>query len=205
MPEFTIAVVTALTPSSTTLAEYGLHLLSALGRKDGVRVVALVEDADHDYPAIPGVELRRAWRFDALSNPVRIARAVRSAGADVVLFNAHFTSFGSSKVGAAVGLASPLAARLAGVPVITLMHNIVETVDLGAAGFGSSRLVEPVLRAIGTSITWMVLRSNLVTTTMPNYVEILRAKYRAKNVALTPHGAFEVPAPPQAPPRPPRP
>jgi len=203
MPEFTIAVVTALTPSSTTLAEYGLHLLSALGRKDCVRVVALVEDADHAYPEIPGVELRRAWRFDALSNPVRIAREVKRAHADVVLFNAHFTSFGSSKVGAAVGLTSPLATRLSGVPVITLMHNIVETVDLGAAGFGSSRLVEPVLRAIGTSITWLVLRSNVVTTTMPNYVEILRAKYRARNVALTPHGAFEVPAPPTAPPSPP--
>ena len=29
MPDVTVAVVTALTPSSTTLAEYGLHLLAA--------------------------------------------------------------------------------------------------------------------------------------------------------------------------------
>lgn len=200
MPELTLAVVTALTPSSTTLAEYGLHLLSAFGRKSGLRVVALVEDADLAYPTIPGVEIRRTWRFDAIDNPIRIAREARRAGADVVLFNAHFTSFGSSKVGAAMGLTAPLATRLAGVPVITLLHNIVETVDLGAAGFGGSRLVESVLRGIGTALTWVVLRSNVVTTTMPGYVEILRAKYGAKHVALTPHGAFEVPAPPQAPP-----
>ena len=45
MSKTTIAVVTALSPSSTTLAEYGLHLLTALGRKEGVRIVALVEDA----------------------------------------------------------------------------------------------------------------------------------------------------------------
>lgn len=200
MPETTIAVVTALAPSPTTLAEYGLHLLTAFGRKPGVRVVALVEDADLAYPEIPGVELIPTWSFDSPTNPVRIARAARRAGADVVLFNAHFTSFGSSKVGATLGLLSPLVSRLAGMPSITLLHNLVETVDLGAAGFGGSGLVERAMRAMGSVVTWSVLRSNLVTTTMPRYVEILRDKYGARNVALTPHGTFEVPRPPTPPP-----
>jgi glycosyltransferase involved in cell wall biosynthesis len=200
MPEVTVAVVTALTPSSTTLAEYGLHLLAAFGRKQGVRVVALVEDADLDYPEIPGVEVVPAWRFDAPTNPIRIARTARRVGADVVLFNAHFTSFGSSKVGATLGLMSPLVSRLAGMPSMTLLHNLVETVDLGAAGFGATGIVERVLRGIGSVVTWLVLRSSIVTTTMPRYVEILRDKYAAGNVALTPHGAFEVPPPPTAPP-----
>lgn len=199
MRETTIAVVTALSPSGTTLAEYGLHLLSSLGRKPGVRVIALVEDLPLDYPAIPGVEIRRAWRFGSLTNPVRIARAARAVGADVVLINAHFTSFGSGKVAAALGLMTPVAVRLAGLPVITLLHNIVETVDLSAAGFHAPKPIEWVLRAIGTALTWVVLRSNLVTTTMPRYVEILREKYGAGNVALTPHGAFgSPPAPPAA-------
>lgn len=196
MRETTIAVVTALSPSGTTLAEYGLHLLAALGRKPGVRVIALVEDLPLDYPEIDGVELRRVWRFGSLSTPVRIATAARSVDADVVIINAHFTSFGSSKVSAALGLTTPMALRAAGIPVITLMHNIVETVDLTAAGFAAARPVQAVLRAIGTVLTWIVLRSTLVTTTMPRYVEILRTKYRATNVALTPHGAFDVPAPP---------
>jgi glycosyltransferase involved in cell wall biosynthesis len=196
MRETTIAVVTALSPSGTTLAEYGLHLLAAFGRKPGVRVIALVEDLPLDYPEIDGVELRRVWRFGSLSTPVRIATAARSVGADVVIINAHFTSFGSSKVSAALGLTTPMALRAAGIPVITLMHNIVETVDLTAAGFAAARPVQAVLRAIGTVLTWIVLRSTLVTTTMPRYVEILRTKYRARNVALTPHGAFDVPAPP---------
>lgn len=198
MRETTVAVVTALSPSGTTLAEYGLHLLSALGRKPGIRVIALVEDLPLEYPVIPGVEIRRAWRFDSIVNPVRIARAARAAGADVVLLNAHFTSFGSGKVAAALGLMTPVTLRAARLPVITLLHNIVETVDLAAAGFSAPRPVELVLRAIGTSLTWMVLRSTLVTTTMPRYVEILRRKYRADNVALTPHGAFGSPPPPHA-------
>lgn len=196
MRKVTVAVVTALSPSDTTLAEYGLHLLSALGGKSGVRIVALVEDDSITYPAIDGVSIRRTWRFNTISSPFRVARAAREVGADIVIINAHFTSFGSSKVTAALGLLTPIVLKFAGIPVITLMHNIVETVDLTAAGFRASRPVERVLRAIGTTLTWLVLRSNLVTTTMPRYVEILRSKYRADNVALTPHGAFDSPPPP---------
>jgi glycosyltransferase involved in cell wall biosynthesis len=204
MRDTTIAVVTALSPSGTTLAEYGYHLLGALGRKPGVRIVALVEHGDLDYPDIPGVELVPAWRFGSPANPWRIARAARQAGADVVLFNSHFTSFGSGKVAATLGLLSPLAVRARGIPTITLLHNIVETVDLGAAGFGAGAAVERALRFVGSVVTWLVLRSNVVTTTMPRYVEILRSKYRARNVALTPHGSFEATPPPSPPPPTPR-
>lgn len=196
MPDTTIAVVTALSPSPTTLAEYGLHLLTALGRKRGVRIVALVEDLPLAYPDIPGVEVRRSWRFGSAANPWRIARAARAAGADAVILNAHFTSFGSSKVSAALGLLTPVLLRMHALPVITLMHNIVETVDLASAGFRSGPVLERILRTIGTMLTWVVLRSSLVTTTMPRYVEILRSKYRATNVALTPHGSFGAPPPP---------
>lgn len=197
MHDITVAVATALSPSTTTLAEYGLHLLAAFGRKQGVRVVALVEDDPGiEYHEIKGVEIVRAWRFNALASPIRIARAARRSGADVVVLNAHFTSFGSGKVAATLGLLSPLVLKMMGLPTITLLHNIVETVDLQAAGFVGGNTRDRILRSIGSVVTWLVLRSDLVTTTMPRYVEILRTKYRADNVALTPHGAFEVPAPP---------
>jgi glycosyltransferase involved in cell wall biosynthesis len=201
MPDVTtLAVVTSLSPSPTTLSEYGLHLLTSLGRKPGVRIVALVEDDPSlEYPQIPGVELLPAWRFDDPKNPVRIARAARRIGAEAILFNAHFTSFGSGKATAAIGLMSPLIVRLAGIPSVTLMHNLVETVDLGAAGYGAGRLVERILRGIGSVVTRLVLRSNVVATTMPRYVEILRRKYRADNVVLTPHGSFDVPGAPRPP------
>jgi glycosyltransferase involved in cell wall biosynthesis len=200
MRDTTIAVVTALSPSQTTLAEYGLHLLTALGKKPNVRIVALVEDdPDLEYSEIPGVEIFRAWRFNSARNPLRIAAAARRVGADVVLFNAHFTSFGTRKVAAALGLFAPLMVRVTRTPAVTLLHNLVETVDLSASGFGANRLLQWILRLIGTFLTWIVLRSNLVTTTMPRYVEILRRRYGARNVALTPHGSFERPAPPGQP------
>jgi glycosyltransferase involved in cell wall biosynthesis len=194
MPKTTVAVVTALSPSDTTLAEYGLHFLTSLGSKASIKVVGLVEDRDLDYPHIHGVELRRTWRFGAWNTPFKIARSARNAGADIVIINAHFRSFGSTRASAALGLLTPLIIRLYGVRVITLLHNIVETVDLSAAGFKANGFGGKFLRLVGTVLTWCVLQSNLVTTTMPRYVEILRAKYRATNVALTPHGAFGVAA-----------
>lgn len=198
MRETTIAVVTALSPSATTLAEYGLHFLRALGARPGLRVVALVEDEPHAYPEISGVSLVPTWRFDDLRSAWRIARAARRVGADVVILNAHFASFGSSRLAAALGLCAPALMRASGLPVITLLHNIVESVDLSAAGFGRGRFGEALLRAAGTCVTWMALRSSLVATTMPGYVDTLRRKYRAGNVAWLPHGTFEAPAAPEA-------
>ena len=82
-------------------------------------------------------------------------------------------------------------ARIAGIPSVVLLHNLVDTVDLDAAGFGSSSIIERVLRGIGTALTKVVLQANRVVTTMPNYVEILHETYGAENVFLTPHGTFD--------------
>ena len=108
-----------------------------------------------------------------------------------MLFNVHFTAFGNKKVPAALGLFTPMLARLAGIPSVVLLHNLVDTVDLDAAGFGSSSAIERGLRAIGTALTKIVLQADRVVTTMPNYVDILTGAYGANNVYLTPHGTFD--------------
>ena len=40
-------------------------------------------------------------------------------------------------------------------------------------------------------VTRFILQADLVAVTIPKYVEILEAKYHAKNVLLAPHGSFE--------------
>jgi glycosyltransferase involved in cell wall biosynthesis len=190
MPDTKVVVVTALSPSGTTLAEYGLHFVQAFGRKAGVQVTAFVEALDIEYPELEGVTVHPVWAFGSLFTPFRVSRAARKIGADIVIVNAHFGSFGPTKLSAAVGLFTPMMVRLSGIPVVTLMHNIVETVDLAAAGIRSKKFMQTILRGIGTFLTWIILKSNLVTTTMPRYVEILRSKYKSSNVALTPHGSF---------------
>jgi glycosyltransferase involved in cell wall biosynthesis len=108
-----------------------------------------------------------------------------------VLFNMHFTSFGSRRVAAALGLLLPLTLRVCRIPTVVLIHNLVDTTDLEAAGYAGRGLQNRLLRMIGTILTRFVLRANHVVTTMPEYVEILRTRYGARNVSLTPHGAFE--------------
>ncbi|MBT8165900.1 MAG: glycosyltransferase [Acidimicrobiia bacterium] len=196
-----VAIVTALPPSRTTLSEYGHHLVQALHDAPEVgEVTVLAEDhpTGGTYETSDRMRVVPAWRFNSLLTPLRLVQALRREQPDIAVFNLHFSSFGSSRPAAALGLFAPLLARLAGITTVTVLHNIVETVDLEAAGFRYGRIAQRAMRAMGTLLTWVVLRSHVVTTTMPRYVEILRRKYRADNVVLVPHGAFEIPPPPPA-------
>jgi glycosyltransferase involved in cell wall biosynthesis len=192
-----IGVVTALPPSEATLNEYGLHLVNSLAAVRGVaQVVAFAEDSCGVPTSTPRVQVVPAWTFDSCRNLPRLVGTIGRSKPDAVLFNLHFTSFGSRKVAAALGLLAPMVLRALGVPTVVLLHNLVDTTDLEAAGYARSGMKERALRAVGSVLTRALLRANRVVTTMPEYVEILRGRYGADNVSLTPHGAFECPSPP---------
>ena len=186
----TFGVVTALPPSPTTLNEYGFHLTRHLAMtSNDAEIIAFHEAGPATLPdSVRGVP---TWTFNSLLTPVRILRAVRRERPDAVLFNIHFTAFGNRKLAAGLGLLTPALLRCTGTPNVVLLHNLVDTVDLHAAGFGSSSLIEKVLRSIGTVLTKVVLQADRVVTTMPNYVDILQDRYGADNVYLTPHGTFD--------------
>ena len=193
-----LAVVTALPPSTATLNEYGHHLVHQLSRKPEISdLVVFADDRDGVPESTPVARVEAAWRFDSLMTPIRLWRAVRRNRPDVVLFNTHFTSFGSKKVAAALGLLMPAVLRLTGARTIVLLHNLVDTVDLDAAGYGGSRIRTKVLTGIGRLLTHALLRANWVGTTMPTYVDTLRERYGATNVSLIPHGTFETPDMPE--------
>jgi glycosyltransferase involved in cell wall biosynthesis len=190
-----IALVTAYPPSRTTLNEYGYHLAHHLAAKAEVRELIVLHDdiggRAVDLP--PKTSATAAWRYGSLLNPVRIARTVRMTRADVVMVNAHFTSFGAGKVAAAIGLMLPLVLRLIGTPTVVLMHNLVDTVDLEQAGFSSNRVLTRLFMFFGGLVTRMVLAADKVCVTMPQYVDVLRERYGGRNVYLAPHGSFEEP------------
>lgn len=195
----TVAVVTAVPPSAATLTEYGHHLVQQLAAKPEIeQVVVFAEDSAGVPIDTEGVAYRAAWTFGSLVTPLRILRQIRADRPDVVLFNTHFTSFGSGKVAAALGLLTPALVRLTRAKSIVLLHNIVDTVDLDQAGYGSNRVVNKVLTAIGRALTRVILLADAVVTTMPQYVDVLRESYGADNVFLTPHGSFEDPNEPVA-------
>ncbi|MDX2004751.1 MAG: glycosyltransferase [Meiothermus sp.] len=190
-----LAFITPFPPSQGTLVEYGAHMARVLAAKPEVSRLSILAD-QLERPVEEPDHIHRVWRFGSAANALQITQTLRRLRPDAVIFNLQFATFGGQPLPAALGLLSPGLARLQGIPTITLLHNLFETVDLNQAGYAGNPLKERVLRLGGEAFTRLLLGSHLVATTMPTYVEILRQKYRAKNAFLAPHGAFEDPGPP---------
>lgn len=200
-----VAIVTALPPSRGSLNEYGAHLVQALARLPAVTRLSVVADVPTDYPAdapadAPAdralhpahVDVHRTWCFGAMGTAFTIERKLRELGPDGVIFNLQFASFGQKRVPAGLGLLAPAASRMRR-PTVTLLHNIVETVDLASAGFAGSVIDRALVRLAGTAMTRALLVSDRLALTLPRYVEIVEKKYRARNVMHVPHGTFAAP------------
>ena len=178
-----VGVVTALPPSKSSLTEYGEHLVNSLGAVDEVdEVVVFAEDSSGTPASRDNVTVVPGWTFDSMFTVMRLLLAVRTQRPDVVLFNLHFTSFGSRKIACGLALTAPMVLRLVGTPTVVLTHNLVDTTDLEAAGYSSSGPKQQVLMAIGRLLTRALLRANHVVTTMPEYVDVLKTNYGASNV-----------------------
>jgi anti-anti-sigma factor len=191
-----LAIITTLPPGRGTLCEYGEHLVRAFAENPCVTRLTVIADVLPEPQAelftkfFATLEVRRVWRFNDVASAWKICRALDDLKPDTVLFNVQFASFGDQRLPAALGLLAPWLARVSGFPTTTLMHNLMETVDLSRAGFGSNPIMEFVTRTAGWMFTRAILQSDLVAVTMPRYAALLRREYGAKNVFLSPHGAF---------------
>lgn len=188
-----LAIVTAYPPSQESLNEYGFHLARVLKAKPEVtRLTILADELPGKAPGDVNdpEHVRRVWRFNDPLNVLRLNRAISELRPDAVLYNVQFASFGNRKLPGGLGLLSPALSRLRGVPTITLLHNIFETVDLKKAGYSGGALTDGITRLAGQALTRALLRSDLVALTLPNYVETLRERYGAPNAFLAPHGTF---------------
>ncbi|MEM7030660.1 MAG: glycosyltransferase [Chloroflexota bacterium] len=210
-----IAIVTTHPPGKGSLNEYAYHFIRLLRQKpEASEIILLVDELPDgerygDFTQIPDpslaetsppprlapVTVKVCWRFGSWNSLFRIAQAVRETKPDIVLFNLQFATFGQRKTTSALGLLSPALIKLVGYPTVVLLHNIMETVDLNSAGFASNKVLEYLIRGIGSIFTRILLTADLVALTIPKYVEILTTKYRAQNVLLTPHGSFDETAP----------
>lgn len=193
-----IAIISPYPPSKGTLNEYAYHLVQSFKKKSELEeIIILTDRIEETYPeevqvAKCIVRIVPCWTFNSLSSFYSIIRSIKKYKADVAFFNIQFLSFGDKKIPGALGLLIPVLTRLLGVPSITLLHNITETVDYESAGITRNPVMKFIYNVIGTVLTKFLLLSNLLAVTMPKYVKILEEKYGATNVALVPHGSFEV-------------
>ncbi|MBO0910955.1 MAG: group 1 glycosyl transferase, partial [Acidobacteria bacterium] len=109
-----ICLVTAFPPSRDALNEYGFHLASELRRIRGIKLSVLADDCSPPKPELDGFSVARCWRFNSLTNPWRILRAIACEKPDVVWFNLGFASFGGRATAAFLGIAIPALVRLCG-------------------------------------------------------------------------------------------
>lgn len=192
-----LAIVTAYPPSKVTLTEYGYHLVKHFRLQKEVTEIILITDkteGDKDLNFNEDgckITVKECWNFNDYKNIFKINRAISQTKPDAVLFNLQFLKFGDKKIPAALGLMLPLMCKLKGIPTISLLHNILEQVDLENAGITSNKVVQKVYNGIGNVLTRFVLASDIVAVTISKYQSILENKYQSRNVALIPHGSFE--------------
>ncbi|WP_299105602.1 glycosyltransferase [uncultured Winogradskyella sp.] len=197
-----LAIVTAYPPSKVTLNEYAYHLVKQFRKNEKVTELILLTDKTEGAKDIEfneadcKITVKECWSFNSYKNIVSVTKAINQTKPDSVLFNLQFMKFGDKKIAAALGLMLPLVCKLKKIPNIVLLHNILEEVDLGSAGFTSNKLMQKIYGFIGTTLTKLILQADTVAVTMQKYVDILQDKYGAKNVKLIPHGTFEIPAEP---------
>lgn len=197
-----LAIVTAYPPSKVTLNEYAYHLVKHFRQKEDLTELILLCDFTENEKDINFTEdgckitVKECWRFNSYTNILSVTKAINATKPDAVLFNLQFMKFGDKKIAAALGLMLPLVCKLKKIPNIVLLHNIMEEVDLGSAGFTNNKLMQNVYGFIGNTLTRLILKSDTVAVTMQKYVDVLSKKYKANNVKLIPHGTFEIPEEP---------
>ncbi|WP_434035538.1 glycosyltransferase [Formosa sp. 4Alg 33] len=197
-----LAIVTAYPPSKVTLNEYAFHLVKQFRQKQMVTELILLTDKTEGEKDLEFTEegckitVKSCWEFNSYTNLITVTKAINATQPGGVLFNLQFMKFGDKKIPAALGLMLPLVCKLKKIPSIVLLHNILEEVDLGRAGFTSNKIMQKMYGAIGTRLTKLILQADMVAVTMQKYVDILEVKYLSTNIKLIPHGTFETPEAP---------
>ena len=173
-----LAIVTAYPPSKVTLTEYGYHLVKHFRLQKDVTEIILITDKTEGQKDLAfneegcKITVKECWAFNKYSNLFKINSVINETKPDAILFNLQFLKFGDKKIPAALGLLLPFMCKLKGIPTISLLHNILEQVDLENAGITSNKLLQKIYSVIGDMLTRFVLASHIVAVTISKYQTI---------------------------------
>lgn len=191
-----IALVSAFPPGQQSLNEYGLHLAKGLAERGDVAEVVVIADrletpgAELDLG--PKIRVRRDWDFNKPSSIWRVLSALREENADSALYNLQTATFGDRELPAGLGLLTPLASRIMGTPSGVILHNLISGIDLDSTKLKGQRLRQAFVRQAGKMINLALVSSNYATVTLESYRDSLAKQHPGADVALVPHGTFDV-------------
>lgn len=192
---FRLALVSAFPPGQRSLNEYGFHLATGLASHPAVsEVVVIADKLDTPRPELAlnrKIRVERVWSFNSLTAAPRILSALRKCKPDGVLFNLQTASFGDRELPAGMGLLTPLLARLAGMPDGVIAHNLLGGVDLEQTVLQGQPLRQKIARLGAAVVTRAMASASYITTTLPGYVDLLRAQCPSRPIFHVPHGTFD--------------
>ncbi len=197
-----LAIVTAFPPSKVTLNEYGYHLIKQFRIKEKIEELILMTDEVVEIKHLNFEEkgckitIKNCWKFNSCKNMITLNKALNETKPDAILFNLQFLKFGDKKIPAALGLLLPALCKLKKIPVIVLLHNILEQVDLNSIGLTKNKFFQKGYELIGTVLSHFLLKADYVAVTIQKFVDTLKEKYKTERVILIPHGTFETPPKP---------
>src|SRR5215831_4035110 len=181
-----ICLVSSFPPSRDALNEYGFHIACELREIPGITLAILADEFAPVQAELDGFAVTRCWKFDALSNPWRVLKAIWHERPDVVWFNLGMASFGGKALPAFLGVTIPFLARLTGSYTHVTLHQLMETVDLKDAGVRFPLAY----KAGGFIATQLLLFANSVSVMLPAYKNVLVEKYGHGAVYVRRHGIF---------------
>lgn len=188
---YRVCFVSSFPPSQGRLAEYAYYLINALQESPEINHMDIIADMANDRTTkriSDKIALHRIWKPDNLISLLSIPLKILELRPHIIHFNVHMAVFGRSRLANFVGLSLPFFCRLMGFQTVVTLHNIAEKVDIEKAGFKNTSL-----NRLGAFLaTKLLALSSAVTLTMRSYVELLRRKYRCKNVVWIPHGTWNI-------------
>ena len=179
-----ICLITAFPPSRRGLNEYGYHLARELRRDPLLSLTILADELEESAEELSDFDVIRCWRFDSMSNPLRMTKVIRDIKPDVVWFNLLFSTFGNKPIPAFLGLGQPALARLGGHYTHVTLHHLMDNINLADSGVRFPRLY----RQAGAIATRMLLMANSISVLLPVYRRTLIEKYSGDNVHFRAHG-----------------
>ncbi len=198
-----ICLVTTFPPSGRQLNEYAFHIARELRRNSQISLTILADElTDYQFATdasgkplnpdaareLESFDVVRCWKFNSLTSPVKLLKAIRRLRPDVVWFNLVFSTFATQEhpLAAFAGLCAPALSRAFGFYTHITLHHIIEHVDFSSAGVRQERL----FRLGSDMATRSLLRAHSVSVLLPGYKRTLLDKYAARNVLLGTHGIF---------------
>jgi len=187
-----ICLVSSFPPSGRQLNEYALYLASELQRHPFVDLTILADElSDSKFVTdgnghgiksackeeLPGFKVLRAWKFNNISTPQRLLRAVQTIKPDVVWYNLLFSTFATQEhpVPAFAGLCVPALTRALGHYSHVTLHHIIEHVDFSGTGIRHEKVFRlAVISPLGCCCGPIPFRSCFPDTVVPCWKNIRR-------------------------------